>query len=117
MRDKDLYQRILGIETPWAVSEVELDLEDRRHGEVRVHVAGSAEQWPCPECGQPCPGYDHLPRRWRHLDTCQYPTILLVQVPRVQCPDHGIKQVRVPWGEPGSRFTALFEALRRSRRN
>lgn len=111
MRDKDLYQRILGIEAPWAVTEVELDLEDRRHGEVRVHIAGSAEQWPCPDCGRLCPGYDHLPRRWRHLDTCQYPTILLTQVPRVQCPDHGVKQVRVPWGEPGSRFTALFEAL------
>jgi transposase len=65
MRDKDLYQRILGIEAPWAVTEVELDLEDRRHGEVRVHVAGSAEQWPCPDCGRLCPGYDHLPRRWR----------------------------------------------------
>jgi hypothetical protein len=44
MRDKDLYQRILGIEAPWSVTDVELDLKDRRHGEVRVHVAGSAEQ-------------------------------------------------------------------------
>ena len=111
MRDKDLYQRILGIEAPWTVTEVELDLEDRRHGEVRVHVAGSAEKWPCPECGRLCLGYDHLPRRWRHLDTCQYPTILVAMVPRVDCPDHGVKQVRVPWAEPGSRFTALFEAL------
>jgi transposase len=111
MRDQDLYQRILGIESPWAVTEVELDLKDRRHGEIRVHVAAAAEQWPCPECGRLGPGYDHLPRRWRHLDTCQYPTILVAQVPRVECPDHGVKQVRVPWGEPGSRFTALFEAL------
>ena len=111
MRDKDLYQRILGLEAPWAVTEVELDLKDLRKGEIRVHVAGSAEQWPCPECGRLCPGYDHLPRRWRHLDTCQYPTILVAMVPRVNCPDHGVKQIRVPWGEPGSRFTALFEAL------
>ena len=29
----------------------------------------------------------------------------------MQSPDHGVKQVRVPWGEPGSRFTVLFEAL------
>ncbi|MBW8876541.1 MAG: ISL3 family transposase [Acidobacteria bacterium] len=111
MRDKDLYQRILGLEAPWAVTEVELDLKDLRKGEIRVHVAGSAEQWPCPECSRLCPGYDHLPRRWRHLDTCQYPTILVAMVPRVNCPDHGVKQIRVPWGEPGSRFTALFEAL------
>jgi transposase len=57
------------------------------------------------------PGYDHRPRRWRHLDTCQYRTILIAEVPRVECPDHGVHQIRVPWGEPGSRFTALFEAL------
>lgn len=111
MRDKELYQRILGIEAPWTVTEVEVDLKDRRHGEVRVHVAGSAQRWACPECAELCPGYDHLPRRWRHLDTCQYPTILLAQVPRVECPAHGVRQVAVPWGEPGSRFTALFEAL------
>lgn len=54
---------------PWSVSDVELELKDRRQGEVRVHVAGTAAQWPCPECGRQCPGYDHLPRRWRHLDT------------------------------------------------
>jgi len=111
MRDKDLYQRILGIEAPWTVTEVELDIQGPRHGEVRVHVAGTAERWACPECGHMGPCYDHLPRRWRHLDTCQYPTILVALVPRVQCSEHGVRQVKVPWGEAGSRFTALFEAL------
>jgi transposase len=111
MRDKDLYQKILGIEAPWSVTEVELDLKDLQRGEVRVHVTGSTERWACPECGELCPGYDHVPRRWRHLDTCQYPTILVALVPRVQCSQHGVRQVRVPWGEQGSRFTALFEAL------
>src|SRR5205085_4425672 len=50
-------------------------------------------------------------RRWRHLDTCQYRTILVAQVPRVECAEHGVKTVRAPWSEPGSPFTALFEAL------
>jgi len=31
--------------------------------------------------------------------------------PRVDCPAHGVRQVRLPWGEPRSRFTALFERL------
>ena len=108
MRDKELYEKILGLEAPWAVTEVELDL---KQGEVRVHVADSSERWACPECGKPCSGYDRLPRRWRHLDTCQYRTLLVALVPRVQCPEHGVHQVKVPWGETGSRFTALFEAL------
>jgi len=45
------------------------------------------------------------------LDTCQYRTILAAEVPRCNCPEHGVHQVTVPWGEPGSRFTALFEAV------
>ena len=32
-------------------------------------------------------------------------------VPRVRCPEHGVRQVCVPWAEPGSGFTMLFEAL------
>jgi transposase len=61
MRDKELYRKILGIEEPWTVQEVELD---RAKGEVRVvleHRGGRRLQ--CPECGTPCPGYDARPRR------------------------------------------------------
>jgi transposase len=32
-------------------------------------------------------------------------------IPRIQCKEHGVLQARVPWAEPGSRFTAIFEAL------
>jgi transposase len=108
MRDKDLYAKILGIESPWSVSEVDLALDK---GEVLVHLVNEEKRPPCPECGKPCSGYDARSRRWRHLDTCQYRTVLVAQVPRVECPEHGVLQVRVPWSEPGSRFTALFEAL------
>jgi len=45
------------------------------------------------------------------LDTCQYRTILSAEIPRCNCPEHGVHQIAVPWSDPGSRFTALFEAL------
>src|SRR5258708_21589344 len=35
----------------------------------------------------------------------------MAKVPRVRCEEHGVRQVRVPWSEERSRFTALFEAL------
>lgn len=108
MHDKELYSKILGIEAPWKVTDIELDQRDR---EVRVHLANREVRPACPECGKACPGYDHRRRRWRHLDTCQYQTILVADVPRIECPEHGVLQVRVPWGEPDSRFTALMEAL------
>lgn len=30
---------------------------------------------------------------------------------RSECRAHGVKVIRLPWAEPSSRFTALFEAL------
>jgi transposase len=108
MRDKELYRKILGVEAPWEVIDVELDAE---RSEVRVRLENRQRKLPCPQCGEPCGRYDGRPRRWRHLDTCQYQTILVAEVPRVECKEHGILQVRVPWAEPGSGFTALFEAL------
>ncbi|MDZ7790308.1 MAG: ISL3 family transposase [Xanthomonadales bacterium] len=65
----------------------------------------------CPQCGASCSGYDTRERKWRHLDTCQYKTWLVAQVPRVRCPEHGVHQLPVPWAENNSRLTALFEAL------
>ena len=108
MRDKDLYARILKIEDPWRVAAVELNLEQ---GEVVVHVEHDGEALACPQCGQPARRYDTRRRRWRHLDTCEYRTILAAELPRVQCERHKVKQVAAPWSESGSRFTALFEAL------
>ena len=108
MRDKDLYAAILGLQPPWHVDEVTLRLEV---GEVQVRVASDRAALRCPTCGQAAPGYDTRERRWRHLDTCQYRTIVVAEVPRVQCAQHGVGQIRLPWAEAGSRFTALFEAL------
>ncbi len=110
MQDRELYRQILGIDTPWFVESVELKLGE---GEVHVHLGHrEVQSWPCPECGADCRLYDHQPeRRWRHLDTCQYQTIMHAKPPRVECGEHGVRVIRLPWAEPSSRFTALFERL------
>lgn len=110
MQDHQLYQQILGIVSPWHVERVELRLEE---GEVHVYLAhADRHEWKCPECGNVCPLHDHQPERvWRHLDTCQYQTLLHAHVPRTFCVEHGVRLVRVAWAEPQSRFTALFERL------
>ncbi len=109
MRDKELYRQILGIQTPWEVSDIELDI---KAGEVKVYVEQkSGAKQTCPKCGARCPGYDKRRRQWRHLDTCQLKTLLVADLPRVQCAEHGVVSAHVPWAEPGSGFTALYEAL------
>jgi len=109
MDDKSLYATLLGLTPPWGVEKVELRLEE---GEVHVWVALPPKQlWACPDCLEHAPIHDHRERVWRHLDTFQYRTMLHARVPRLNCPAHGIRQLRVPWAEDNSRFTALFEAL------
>lgn len=108
MQDRDLYTQILGLRKPWSVRNVNLDA---KAGKVTLTIGlvdGTALH--CPECKKACPRYDSRLRRWRHLDTYQFQTILTADLPRVECPEHGVKQVPVPWAEPGSRFTALMEA-------
>lgn len=109
MDDKTLYAKLLGLTAPRGVEHVELKLTQ---GEVHITVALPPEElWVCPDCLERAPIHDHRDRTWRHLDTFQYKTFLHARIPRLDCPSHGVKQLRVPWAEEGSRFTALFEAL------
>lgn len=112
MQDRQLYEQILGIHSPWYVQRVELQLGEET-GRVQVYLEHQPDQqWPCPECGKECAIYDHQPQRqWRHLDTCQYETILHASPPRSHCPEHGVRVVQLPWAESSSRFTKLFEGL------
>ena len=108
MQDKELYQQILGLSSPWTVSEVQLDQQAQ---EVRVHVDHPrGAKFCCPECGSELSCHDHAEeRRWRHLDSCQFKTVLIARTPRVKCAEHGVKNASVPWAEKGSRFTLMFE--------
>jgi transposase len=65
----------------------------------------------CPACAVPCPGYDWVEKRWRHLNFFQYRCELVAKVPRVNCPKHGVRQSEVPWASAESGFSLLFEAF------
>src|SRR5207253_7998060 len=69
MRDREVYATILGVQAPWTVERVELDVAG---GAVHVWlIRTEGAPAPCPECQTACPIYDHREREWRHLDTCQ----------------------------------------------
>lgn len=109
MDEKTLYTHILNLPAPWQVQSLFLD---EQSGSVTV-IVGIAEhtQLTCPICGKSCSIHDHRRRKWRHLDTCQFTTLVEADVPRVDCPDHGCKTLPVPWAGQGSRYTLLFEAF------
>lgn len=104
------YEKLLGLSGAWKVSAVTLDLAAKR---VEVEIGYDLSQpMECPECGKECAHYDHREmREWRHLDTMQFETVLRCEVPRCNCPEHGVKTLRTPWAGKGSRFTLLFESF------
>lgn len=108
MKDTRLFEQILEISLPWYVKEVNLNKESK---ELRVEISYRETIWACPECRRPMHIHEYNDRRWRHLDSCQFKTIITAKIPRVQCPTHGTQVVKVPWAEERSRFTLLFERL------
>lgn len=109
MDEKSLYAHILNLSAPWQVSSLSLD-ENAGSVTVTVSIADQT-QLCCPTCGKPSPIHDHRHRKWRHLDTCQFITLVEADVPRINCTEHGCITLPVPWAGPGSRYTLLFEAF------
>lgn len=108
MKDFQLYQQILGLVEPWVVESVTLKPKEQ---EIEVRVGFADTLWGCPQCQKRMHIHDYEERRWRHLDSCQFKTIIVSRVPVVRCEEHGCQTVAVPWAEKYSRFSRLFERL------
>lgn len=109
MRDQQLYEHLLDIRSPWKVDRVEINDTSL---EIIVHLElEDSARLRCPKCNRECPGYDRRKNTWRHLDTCEYKTLLTGRVPRVECPEHGVQMVDVPWAEGRTKYTMKFESL------
>ena len=108
MATNELFSLALGLEEPWYVSDFQFDPEKRRLDLTIDFRRGS--RFKCPECSKSgCAVHDTNTRTWRHLDFFQHQAYLTARVPRIECPECGVKQVAVPWSRPGSGFTLLFE--------
>lgn len=109
MKDTELYAALLRLQKPWYVREVKLDLSCERVDVWLEHDPKA--KWNCPECGRPSPVYDHAPEaQWRHLDTCDCLTYIHARLPRVNCPTHGVRQVKPRWASSGLAITDMFES-------
>jgi len=80
--------------------------------QVDIWVSYKSNTCQCTECKESCPIYDHVNERtWRHLDICGYKTYVHAKIPRINCSEHGIHQVNIPWAQTHSRFTLMFQQL------
>jgi len=112
MDELGLFTAALGLSGPWRVIRTEFDAEA---AQLDLHLGferGARFACPARECAHGgCPVHDAVEKTWRHLDFFQHKAFLHARLPRVRCPEHGVRQVSVPWGRPGSGFSLLFEAL------
>jgi transposase len=109
MEIEEHYGLLLGLQSPWNISNVNLRISEQR---VDIVVEYSDVEGSCPECGAISPKHDDRKERtWRHLDTMQFATYLHCSAPRVHCKTHGAKTVEMPWAGKNSRFTLMFEAF------
>lgn len=109
MQDTEFYQQVLGLSKPWRVKAVKLELAAKR---VTIEVECQKDTiWGDSATGGRAHVHAWEKRRWRHLDTCQFETILEAEVPRVKYADGSVEEVAVPWAERFSRLTRLMEAF------
>ena len=109
MNDNQILLLGLGLEPPWQLVDQQLDTSKQPH-ELHLTIKGErGAEYPCPVCGTLCKPHDFKEKQWRHLNFFQHHCYIHASVPRVKCPEHGVKQVKVPWARKGSAFTLLFE--------
>ena len=114
MDTSHLFTAALQLQSPWKVGSV--DFRDADGGRQELHIMIGFEpgaRFHCPETGcreDACPVHDRRERVWRHLNFFQHKAFIHAAMPRVTCPEHGVRTVPAPWARPGSGFTLLFEA-------
>lgn len=108
MSERDFYQQVLGLDKPWKVKAVRMELDQRR---ITVEVECEQQAWGNPGTGRRAHVHEWVERRWRHLDTCQFETIIQARVPRLRYEDGSSEEVTVPWAERYSRLSKLMESF------
>jgi len=81
---KEFYGQSLGVTTPWKVTEVSIDSETRQ---VRVLVeCARGVPWVDPETRERAEIKDWQERTWRHLDTCEFETVITANAVKAKMP-------------------------------
>ena len=107
---EDLFRRALNIDDPWILKSIDFDPDEKRIDLYLDFAPGTTFE--CPICNKPeCSCYDTKEKVWRHLNFFQHKAFLHCRVPRVDCTQCGIHQIKIPWARKGSGFTLLMDAL------
>ena len=107
MEGIELFAAAIGLKAPWSIQEIQLERADKEKGELHIFI-GHSKRTKFEYEGEKYSVYDHQDRSWRHLNFFEHECYIHASVPRVKTAK-GVKLVEVPWAQPGSSFTVLFE--------
>ena len=100
----------LGLQEPWEITGQTLETDKQLHILRFMVKADRGVEFPCPVWGRLCKAHDFKTMTWRrHLNFFQHHCYITASVPRVRCPEHDVKHIKVPWARKSSHFTLLFE--------
>jgi len=110
---EDLFQRALGISSPWFIKSMAFDEETKRLDIEIDFKRGSTFCEIDEEIDNPksYKAYDTVNKTWRHLSFFQHECYLHARVPRIKRDDGRVRLIPPPWSGVVSGFTLLFEAL------
>lgn len=105
---KKILGSLLAIESPWYLSNVEIQIKNKV---LDLYLSIEANsKFKCCQCESDCTVYDTHVKRIRHLDIFEYQCYLNVQIPRTNCPTDGVKVIgSTKLFRQGSHYSYLFE--------
>jgi transposase len=110
---EDLFQRALGISTPWFIKSMDFD-ENTKRLDIEIDFKRGSTFSDIDEetdSSKSYKAYDTVKKTWRHLSFFQHECYLHARVPRIKRDDGRIRMIPPPWSGVVSGFTLLFEAL------
>ena len=109
MRSTRVWKQLIGVDDRTVIEGVEFE-DDDDVVVVRVRPRRPKKRR-CGRCERSAPGYDNGAgrRRWRGLDLGTVKVVLEADAPRVDCPEHGVTVLAVPWARHDAGFTRDFE--------
>ena len=109
MKDTALYQQLLGIESPWRVSSVQISIADKR---VVVSAELKPQVWADPtDPTRRAHIHGWTDRQWRHLDSCGFETLIRARVPQLKYASGQVCELAVAWAERYARITRAMEGF------
>lgn len=106
METNQILIKTINLSENYFINEVVVNDKEKT---IIVYVEHDNSEYTCPDCNEKSKVYDHINKKWRHVDFVDYQVYIEYNNPRVKCKNHGVKLQHVTWAKPRHAFTTTME--------